>query len=261
VTSRSDLAVTLLQALDLESELPPAGEPMEYHGSDLRLDDGARAVETDGGSEAFHAGPRGARVLLVADVPRPGLYTLSVFGVPGAGQRWLADGCRTCMVCPSGNPVAGWHPILSGRLQQGRHLFVATLGAGALVERLRLEPKKDSLEDYAGTVERLGLALGADGPITRAKADEARRFVEQRHAALAREACGEITNPHTLAADLAAAAAGASGGGGAGGGGGGGAGGGGTGGGGGGGGGPVPPPITPPVPPASPTVPTGFAGS
>jgi hypothetical protein len=253
VTTTRDVAVTLLQALDLESELPPAGEAIEFHGSDMRLDDGSQTVEAAEGSGAFQAGPRGARVLLVADVPQAGLYTLAGFGVPAGGQRWLADGCRTSLVCPTAVTTPAWHPILSGLLQQGRHVFAATLGPGTRIERLRLEPKKDSPEDYAGTVERLGLALGPDGPVTRAKAEEARRFLEQRRVNPARAQCGDVLSAGTLAADLAAAA-------GAGGPGGPGGGGGGIGGGGGGGGGTVPPPITPAVPPASPTLPNSVSG-
>jgi hypothetical protein len=256
VTTTGDVAVTVLRALDLESELPPVADSVEFHGGDLRLDDGARMVEAEAGSGAFSSGPRGARVLLIADVPQAGLYTLSAFGVAAGGQRWMSDGCRIALVCPTASLAPEWRAILSGQLQEGRHVFSATLGPGTRIERLRLEPKKDTAADYAATAERLGLALGPggpDAPVGRDKAEEARRFLERRHAQLALEQCGDVLAPGTLLAETAAGAA-AGGSGGA-------AGGPGAAGGGGGRGGTVPPPIVPPVPPASPTLPTGVSGS
>jgi hypothetical protein len=263
VTTTEDVAVTLLQALDLESELPPAGSPIELSGSDLKLEDGSRALDASAGGgapSAFRSGPMGSRVVVVADIPEDGLYTLSVFGVPGGGQRWLADECRKSIVCPSGDPLPRWRVVLSGDLQRGRHLFSATLGPDTVVERLRLEPKKAVPADYVAALERLGLELGPPGPITREKAEEARRFLERRRAQLEIELCGDILRPGTLVAELATTGPGASGGG-EGGGGEGGAGGGGQGGGEGGGGGGVPPPIIPPLPPPSPVLPDRFAAN
>jgi hypothetical protein len=259
VTTTEDVAVTVLQALDLESELPPAGSPIELSGSDLKLEDGSRALDTSAGGapSAFRSGPKGSRIVVVADIPEDGLYTLSVFGVPGGGQRWLADGCRKSVVCPSGDALPRWRVVLSGELQRGPHLFSASLGPDTVVERLRLEPKKSAAADYVAATERLGLELGPAGPITREKAEEARRFLERRRAQLEMELCGDILRPGTLVAELATTGPGASGGGE----GGGPEGGGGEGGGGaGGGGGGIPPPIIPPLPPPSPILPDRFAG-
>jgi hypothetical protein len=261
IATTEDVAVTLLQALDSESELPPAGSPIELRGSDLKLEDGSRAVDTSGGGEAaFRAGPKGSRVVLQVDLPATGLYTLSIFGVPGGGQRWLADGCRKCVVCPSGDTLPRWRVVLSGLFQEGPHLFSAILAPGTVVERLRLEPKKDAPADYVAAVERLGLQLGPAGAITRARAEEARRFLERRRVQQQMELCGDILRPGSLVAELATSGPGSSGGGGEGGGGegGGGGGGGDQGGGGDGGGGGVPPPVIPPLPPPSPVLPDGF---
>jgi hypothetical protein len=265
ITTTEDVAVTVLQALDLESELPPAASPLEFRGRDLQLEDGSRVLEAaaPGASGGFRGGPKGARVVLLADIPESGLYALSVFGV-SSGQRWLADGCRSSVICPSNDPTPRWRVVLSGMFAKGPHVFAATLGPDTLVERLRLEQKKDAPADYVAALERLGLALGRPGPVTREKAEEARRFLERRRAQQAMELCGDILRPGTLVTDLATA--GGPGGGGQGGGGqegGGGAGGGGAGGGGGdggGGGGIGPPPIIPVPSPPSPTLPVGFGG-
>jgi hypothetical protein len=265
IATTEDVAVTVLQALDLESELPPAASPLEFRGADLVLEDGSRSAAVAGGSEgSFRGGPKGSRVVLVADLPETGLYTLSVFGVAGGGERWMADGCRKCVVCPAADPRARWRNLLSGDFSKGRHVFTASLGPGTVVERIRLERKKDAPADYLAALERLGLELGASGPIPREKADEARRFLERRRTQQTAELCGDILQPGTLVADLATTGPGGGTGSGGGGGeaGGGGAGGGGAGGGeGGGGGGGLPPPVIPPLPPPSPTLPDRFAGN
>jgi uncharacterized membrane protein YgcG len=258
ITTTADVAVTVLEALDMEYELPPAATPLELRASDLLLEDGAPAVES--ADRAFRSGSRGARVLFTTDIPEAGLYTLSVFGLTGSGERWLADGCRTEVICPSVSAVPAWRVILSGHFGVGPHGFVVTLGPNAAIERIRFEQKKDAPEDYVGTVERLGLELGPEGPVTRDRAEEARRFLARRRAQEQAELCGDILAPGTLVAELASATGPGAGGGEGGGTGGGG---GGTGGGGGqqgGGGGSLPPPVIPPVPPASPTLPVGFGG-
>jgi uncharacterized membrane protein YgcG len=265
IATTEDVAVTVLRALDLESELPPAAAPLELHGSDLRLEDGSPAGGAGGGESAFRGGSKGSRVVLVVDIPESGLYTLSIFGVPGGGQRWMADGCRQCIVCPSRDPLPRWRVVLSGDFQKGSHLFSASLGPDTGVERIRFEQRKDGPADYVATVARLGLELGPGGPVTREKAEEARRFLERRRAQQAIDLCGDILRPGTLVADLATAGPSGSGGGGGQGGGGqgggeGGGGGAGGGGGDGGGGGGVPPPVIPPLPPPSPTLPDRFAG-
>jgi hypothetical protein len=258
VTTTQDVAVTVLQALDMEDELPPAAPPLEFRGGDLLLEDGSRAIDAadgDAGSGSFRGGPRGARVILEADIAEAGLYTLSVYGVPGNGQRWVVDGCRVEVVCPSSDALSQWRVVLSGELGEGRHYFSATLGSNAVIERIRLERKKDAPEDYVGTVERLGLDLGPAGDVTREKAEEARRFLERGRGAREAALCGPILEPGTLVSELAAGAGPGGGEGGTGSGG-------GSGGGGGNGGGsnPVPPPVIPPLPPASGTLPVGFGG-
>lgn len=259
IASTEDVAVTVLQALDMEYELPPAATPLEYRGSDLQIEEGERALLASGSSVtegSFRGGPRGARVVLQADIVEEGLYALSVFGVATGGQRWLADSCQKSIICPT-TATAGWRTILSSRLSPGRHYFEATLGPDTVVERMRLERKKDTAADYIGTLARLGLDLGPEGPITRDKAEEARRFLERRKAQQAVELCGDILLPGTLVTELAAAGVGGPGTGGPGTPGGGDPGDGGDGGDGGSG---VPPPVVPPLPPGSPILPTSFAG-
>ncbi len=253
VATVDDVAVTTLQALDLESELPPSGPPLEYRGSDLRLEDGTAPPSASVGG--FHSGLRGAQVFLRVEIPEDGLYTVSVFGVRSGGQRWVTDGCRVSILCPSIDPTPRWYVLLSGRFQKGQHLFAVALGPETFIERIRVEPKKDTPADYVATLERLGLTLGPPGPITREKAEEARRFLVRLRAQLYVELCGDILRPGTLVAELTGTGPLSSGGG---------AGPGGPFGPGdggprdGNGGGPPPPPDIPQLPPPSPTLPVGF---
>ena len=70
--------------------------------------------------------------------------------------------------------------MFSGEFAAGRHFVTLSLGQGAAMQRIRVERKKDAVADYIATVRRLGLDLGASGPITREKAVEAMRFLKGR---------------------------------------------------------------------------------
>ena len=70
--------------------------------------------------------------------------------------------------------------MFSGEFAAGRHFVTVSMGQGAAMQRIRVERKKDAAADYIATVRRLGLDLGASGPITREKAVEAMRFLKAR---------------------------------------------------------------------------------
>jgi hypothetical protein len=197
VASTEDVAVTVLQATDQEFELPPASPPIELQGSDFQVDEGqaVTAVSTERGS--LRAGPKGTHGILVATLPEPGLYTLSVFGDFPGGQSWLLDGCRKAVLCPSTEAGSRWRVVLSGVFAAGPHSFSVTLGPETVAHRLRIERKKDTIEDYTATLRRLGLDLGPPGPVTRAKADEARRFIERRRTLQALVFCGDVVRQGT----------------------------------------------------------------
>jgi hypothetical protein len=241
VARTDDVALTVLRALDQENELPPAAPPIELLGSDFQLEEPSGVAIPVGLSDgALRAGPRGAKAVVMAELPEPGLYVLSFFGTKGGGQSWGADRCRRAVLCPEVESVAKWHTILSGEFSSGWHTFAVVLGAGSAVERLRLERKKDSAADYVATLRRLGLELGPDGPVARERADEAWQFVRGRRASGVEQSCGEVVLRDTLVASAGPAAGPPPGGG-------------------------VPgvppvnppigPPVLPPIPPASPILP------
>jgi hypothetical protein len=76
----------------------------------------------------------------------------------------------------------------------GRHFFNVTMGAGASVERLRAELKKDRPADYVATLRRLGFDVGPAGPVSRARAVDAMHFVQQRRMEMV-GACGDVVAP------------------------------------------------------------------
>ena len=205
VATTDDVALTVLQAIDLESELPPAAQPLEWRGSDMRVEEptvSTAAMAAGQGLEegTLRASTRGLKAVLVADLPEAGFYTLSVFGLTPGGASWVGDSCRKSVLCPVQDEIARWRVILSGDFAAGPHSFTVTLGAGSTVGRLRLERKKDAAEHYVATVRRLGLDLGSGGPITRARAIDARKFIQERHSLASLKVCGDVVLPGTLVA-------------------------------------------------------------
>lgn len=201
-TTAADLAVTALRGMDREDELAPAAVPLEVDGDTFRVEAPAETVPASAGTGlarlVLRAGHGGLRAVALVDLPEPGLYSLSALVAPGAGQRWLVDGCRTAAVC-AGSELAGWRPILSQLFAAGRHSIEVTLGDGASLQSVRFERKKDTASDYVAALRRLGFDPGPDGPVSRALAVDAARFVrEQRRAALAAECLEPLPLEETM---------------------------------------------------------------
>jgi hypothetical protein len=203
VTQADDLAVTVVEAIAEEGELPPAASPIEV---------GASAMNTTGGSSAslaalgaagrdglwLRAGPRGLQATVFIELPEAGLYTISVLGEAGGGQSWKADACRKAVWCADTTvpPTAttGWHVLMTSTFGAGRHFFSVTMSPGSSVRRLRAERKKDSPADYVATLRRLGFDPGPAGPVSRARAVDAMHFVERRRMDLV-GGCGDVVAP------------------------------------------------------------------
>ena len=207
VAQVSDVAVTAIQALDRESELPPAGMPIEVSGGHFQAVGGPVATRAAAGGIAalwLRAGAQGLQAVVFVDVPEAGLYTVSTFGVQGAGQSWLGDACIKSVVCATstGSETPEWRTLMTTALTAGRHFFRVTLAPGAAVERLRLERRSNGPADYVAALRSLGFDPGPDGPITRAKAIELMSFIASKRAEAPTNECGDITLPAgVLAAD------------------------------------------------------------
>lgn len=211
IVQSGDLAVTAIKAMDKESELPPAGSPIDVSGADFHTT-APVAIPARAGAGAglerlwLKAGPQGMQAIVFVDVPESGLYTISTFGIQGGGQRWLGDSCRKAVVCGSSQGKAAasgepeWRALMTTELTGGRHFFTVNLGPGAAIERLRLERKKDGPADYAATLKRLGFDPGPEGPVSRSKAVDAMGFIQGNRSELATPNCGDIVPEAVLAA-------------------------------------------------------------
>jgi hypothetical protein len=185
VTQASDVAVTVLKAIELESELPPAAAALERAGSDFLVDESTgqpQALPVAGGPEAawLRGGVAGTRALLVVTVPEDGLYNLAVLGRFKNAQRWGLDSCFENVLCPLNDEGLRWRSIATTTFVAGRHVLSVELAPQAVVARVKVERKKDSADDYRATLARLGFDVGAEGPITRKRAGGAADWMKGR---------------------------------------------------------------------------------
>jgi hypothetical protein len=84
---------------------------------------------------------------------------------------------------------------MSQPMSGGRHTIAVVLGDGAIVERVRIERKKDGAPDYVATLRRLGFDPGPDGPVSRVKAAEAVAFLRDKNRSRMAALCGDPTLP------------------------------------------------------------------
>jgi hypothetical protein len=200
VLTSEDAAVTMVQALDRLSELPPADTPLEIDASQFQTEWSGTPVATSPGGlqSAVQGGTAGTRAIVVVDLPDPGQYTISAFGLTGGGQSWTADACLKSVVCAKKDPradLAEWRPVLSGPFAAGRHSFSVLLAPGAIIERVRAERKKNTPADYVSTLRRIGFDVGPSGPMERNRAVDAMKFLDHKAAPLKETLCGDVVLP------------------------------------------------------------------
>jgi len=202
VLTTEDAAETMIQALDRQSDLPPADTPIEVDGAQFQTEWSGSPVADRSGhlTSAVEGGTAGLRAVVLVDLPDRGLYTISAFGLAGGGQSWTADGCMKSVLCPRRDPradVAEWRPVLTGDFGAGHHAFSVLLAPGAVIQRVRAERKKASPADYVSTLRRLGFDVGAPGPMPRSRTAEAIRFLQKKAAPMQEQLCGDIVLPMT----------------------------------------------------------------
>jgi hypothetical protein len=180
VSTASDVAVTVVKAVDMESELPPAATAVTANGSDFRVDDsqGLPLPVAVGMEEHWLKATRnGTMATLAIVVPDSGLYSISALGRFAGAQKWLLDGCHESVLCPNNNEGLVWRPIATLNLMAGRHLVTVTLAPGTVVASVKAERKNAAPADYMAALKRLGFDVGPEGPISRARAVDAMNWV------------------------------------------------------------------------------------
>jgi hypothetical protein len=193
-----DAAVTMVQALDQQSELPPADVPAELGAEQFQMETAAAIPATAGLDRSVKGGRTGARGVVFVEIPEPGLYTISAFGLKGGGQSWTADACLKAVVCADKDPqadVVEWRPVLTAEFSAGRHVVSVVLAPGAVIQRIRIERKKETTADYVATLRRLGFDVGPAGPMPRDRAVDAMRWLEKRSAPMKEMRCGDLVLP------------------------------------------------------------------
>jgi hypothetical protein len=208
VLRSEELAVTAVKALDQEVELPPAATPVEVSAEAFQAQTAAVSQASTGPAAGLEglwlkAGPGGTQAAVFVELPQDGLYTISVFGIAGAGQSWLGDACRKSVLCGTEEPgktdEPRWRVLMTAPFSSGRHFFTVVLGRGAAIQRMRAERKKETPPDYVATLRRLGFDVGPEGPIARNRAVDAMRFLEGRGAQLKQSQCGDVVLPEAPA--------------------------------------------------------------
>ena len=182
LTTDEDLAVTMLQALERESELAPADEPIEARAGGFDILAPQSRMGEGGEADDFQltATFEGLHAIVYVDVPVAGLYSVSAFTTTGDGQTWIADSCRRSDVCPTADGTPKWRTLLTSEFNVGRHSFAVLLSNGASVGKIRLQRLKTAPEDYVAALERVGFRVGSKGPISRDKAREAMEWLKDR---------------------------------------------------------------------------------
>jgi hypothetical protein len=200
LSTTSDVAVTVVKAVDMESELPPAASAVTATGSDFRIDEtlGMPLPAAVGPEEHWlKATAKGTMATLAVMVPENGLYSISALGRFAGAQKWLLDGCHETVLCPNNNEGLIWRSIASLNLVAGRHLITVTLAPGTVVASVKAERKSAAPADYVATLKRLGFDVGPEGPIARSRAVDAMNWVRAHVDHMgANQVCDiEITRP------------------------------------------------------------------
>jgi hypothetical protein len=139
--------------------------------------------------------------MVFVNIPENGLYTISSFGIEGGGQSWLVDSCARAVLCETRREVTTgavpeWRDIMTTSFAAGPHFLTVSLGNGAVVERVRVQRKKDTPADYLATLKRLGFDPGAGGPVARNRAVDAMNFVRGRRKVVKSEPCDLLLQPN-----------------------------------------------------------------
>ena len=181
-------AVTMVQALDKQSELPPSDAPLELEASQFHVESGASPVAASGTmQESIKGGPGGTRAVVIVELPEAG--ALHDLRVRAQGRGPELDG----RLLPQVRRVRGQgrgrrrHAVAS-RPHRAVRARAATPSPSSsrpapLLQRVRAERKKDS----PGGLRRdrcaaSGSDVGPPGPMPRNRAVDAMRFLEKKAA-------------------------------------------------------------------------------
>jgi len=193
------MAVTLAKALELERNLPELGDPSSIRGEDFRktlvypLED-AVVDMVDGDDDPFWLSSGGSIVTAVARfvAPESGVYSVETRYISPRPIRWAMDKCLRVVTCPVTPSEIGTRRSLALELDAGEHVLEVTLPPGAKLDRVDIQRRDGSSEEYLRVVEDEGFKLGsAEETVRRRDALRAARRLRDRFDRLTELRCGD----------------------------------------------------------------------
>ena len=168
-----EMAVTLAKALGLEAELPELGEPLTIRGEEfirtLVYPYEAEWVGDDGASEPYWLSSGGSIVTAVArfEVTEGGVYSIEARYLSRGSLRWNMDSCLRVVTCPVVPSQIGRRRSLALELQPGEHELEVTLPPGAKLDRIEVQRRDGSADEYLRVVEDEGFRMGPPEELVR----------------------------------------------------------------------------------------------
>lgn len=193
----TEMAVTLAKALDLERNLPEMGEPITIRGEDFRktiVYPYDAALEDTSDDEPYWLSSGGSIVGAVVSfqVPEDGVYSIETRYLSPRPIRWAMDSCLRVVTCPVTASQIGRRRSLALELDAGEHTLEVTLPPGAKLDRVDVQRRDGSPDEYLAAVEDEGFKLGkADEDVKRRDALRAARRLRDRFDKLTQLRCSD----------------------------------------------------------------------
>lgn len=192
-----EMAVTLAKALELERNLPELGEPISIRGEEFRktlvypyTDELADASDDD--PYWLSAGGSIVTAVVSFEVPEDGVYSIETRYISPRPIRWAMDSCLRVVTCPITASQIGRRRSLALELEAGEHVLEVTLPPGAKLDRIDVQRRDGSSEEYLRVTEDEGFKLGkAEDTVRRRDALRAARRLADRFDKLTQLRCSD----------------------------------------------------------------------
>ena len=101
------------------------------------------------------------------EVPEDGIYSIETRYISPQPVRWAMDSCLRVVTCPITASQIGRRRSLALELDAGEHVLEVTLPPGAKLDRVDVQRRDGSSEEYVRIVEDEGFKLGNSEDIVR----------------------------------------------------------------------------------------------
>lgn len=193
----TEMAVSLAKALDLEGNLPELGDPITIRGENFRrtiVYPYDATLEETSESDPYWLSSGGSIVGAVVsfEVPEDGVYSIETRYLSPRPIRWALDSCLRVVTCPVTASQIGRRRSLALELEAGEHTLEVTLPPGAKLDRVDVQRRDGSPDEYLGAVEDQGFKLGkADEAVSRRDALRAARRLRDSFDKLTQLRCSD----------------------------------------------------------------------